>query len=279
MGATLTVLGAGSILPRAGYGCAGYALRGEPGGAVTLLDCGPGSVRALGSAGIALGDVRRVVLSHFHPDHCLDVFALAFARRNPGFDALRARAPLSLRGPRGLAAVVRPPSEWPLARWVTEEGADVVEVEVDAEGRGGFEADGWRFSCVRTLHTPEALAWRVDLPDGSSLAYSGDTGETPAVAELARGVDLFVCECSFAEEEAVEHHLTPAGAGRLAAAAGCRRLLLTHFYPGLAPEEARGAAGAVFDGPILAAHDGLEVPLGAVSGSGGPSAAPLGAPS
>ena len=46
--AELVVLGAGSILPRAGYGCAGYALRPTPDGALTLFDCGPGSLRALG---------------------------------------------------------------------------------------------------------------------------------------------------------------------------------------------------------------------------------------
>ncbi|HEX6884963.1 MAG TPA: MBL fold metallo-hydrolase, partial [Planctomycetota bacterium] len=97
--AELTVLGAGSILPRAGYGCAGYALRPAPGAPVTLLDCGPGSIRALAAAGIGVGEVRRVVFSHYHLDHCLDLFALAFARHNP---ALAAVGEIELVGPRGL---------------------------------------------------------------------------------------------------------------------------------------------------------------------------------
>ena len=63
MGATLAVLGAGSILPRVGYGCSGYALRPAPGAPVTLLDCGPGSIRALAGVGVELGEVERVVLS------------------------------------------------------------------------------------------------------------------------------------------------------------------------------------------------------------------------
>ena len=58
--ATLHVLGAGSILPRAGYGCSGYALRPAPGEPVTLLDCGPGSIRALGGAGIDVAEIERV---------------------------------------------------------------------------------------------------------------------------------------------------------------------------------------------------------------------------
>ena len=45
---------------------------------------------------------------------------------------------------------------------------------------------------MRTEHSPEALAWRVDLAGGGVLAYTGDTGPNPAVARLARGADLFV---------------------------------------------------------------------------------------
>ena len=98
MAAEWTVLGAGSILPRAGYGCAGHALRSTPGGRVTLFDCGPGTIRALASAGIGLGEVERVAISHFHPDHWLDLLALAFARRNP---ASQPAPRLELVGPRG----------------------------------------------------------------------------------------------------------------------------------------------------------------------------------
>src|SRR5829696_8016387 len=99
MTAQWRVLGAGSILPRAGYGSSAYALQPATGERSTLFDCGPGTLRALGAAGLGLADVERVVISHFHPDHCLDLLALAFARRNP---ALRPVPSLELVGPRGL---------------------------------------------------------------------------------------------------------------------------------------------------------------------------------
>ncbi len=250
--ATLTVLGAGSILPRTGYGCSSYALRPEESGPVTLLDCGPGTTRQLAPAGIELHDVRRVVLSHYHTDHCLDVFALAFARRSP---FLAPPPQLAVYGPRGLDELLGSGGEV-FGRWGRDPARDVHVVEVDGEGRGGFEADGLVFTCARTLHTPNAVAWRVDLPSGESLAYSGDTGENPAVAELARGVDLFVCECSFPDAEAVEHHLTPSSAARLARDAGVKRLVLSHFYPSNDPETARAVAAETFDGPIELARDG-----------------------
>jgi ribonuclease BN (tRNA processing enzyme) len=251
--ALLTVLGAGSILPRAGYGPAGYALESEPGGGVTLLDCGPGSVRALGAAAIALARVERVVLSHYHPDHCLDLAALFFARRNPALESVGGLGPLEVVGPSGLAKVV---AGWRAAfgAWVEDPTANLVELPL--ERPIAHRVPGARWTAVPTAHTPHALAWRADLASGESLAYSGDSGENPAVADLARGADLFVAECSFPDEAAVEHHLTPSSAARLAARAGCQRLVLSHFYPACDPEAARAVAAGIFGGPIELARDG-----------------------
>ena len=257
MSALWKVLGAGSILPRAGYGSSGYALRPADGARWTLFDCGPGTLRALGAAGIALGDVERVVLSHFHPDHCWDVFALAFARRNPNLGDL---GPLELVGPRGLAAwLERGGAVYGARGWTRFEGARVEEV--DPAARGELAREGLALSWTATGHTPEALAWRADLAGGSSVAYSGDSGENQDVAALARGVELFACECSFPDDRAVDHHLTPSSAARLARAAGCRRLLLTHFYPELDPENARAVAARTFAGGIELARDQSEHPL------------------
>jgi ribonuclease BN (tRNA processing enzyme) len=250
--ATLAVLGAGSIQPRAGYGSAGYALCERPGGEVTLLDCGPGSIRMLGALGIGLLDVRRVVLSHYHLDHCLDLFALSFARHNPSLGPL---PELELFGPVGLARLV---GEAPraLGRWANDPRARLHEIRLDPRGRGGFAAGGLRFTCAANGHCPEAVSWRVELADGSSLAYTGDTGISPAVAELARGVDVLLSECSFPDGAGTDNHLTPRSAGELAAAALPGKLVLTHFYPALDPELARVGAGARFDGRIELARDG-----------------------
>jgi ribonuclease BN (tRNA processing enzyme) len=247
----LHVLGAGAILPRVGYGCAGYALEVAPGGPLTLLDCGPGSLRMLAVAGLEVERVTRVVLTHFHTDHWLDLFALYFARRNP----TRVWPELEVIGPRGLRDRVAAASGV-LGAYATDERSRIVEVELDAGGRAGLERDGLRLTCVRTLHAPEALAWRCDLPDGRSLAYSGDSGENPDVADLARGVDLFVCECSFPDTEPTEHHLTPSAAARLARRAEPRRLVLSHFYPHNDPRQALACAARSFDGAIECARDG-----------------------
>jgi ribonuclease BN (tRNA processing enzyme) len=254
---TWAVLGSGSILPRRGHGPAGYALRLAPGGPLTLFDCGPGTLRHLPEVGADLGDVVRVVLSHYHLDHCLDLFALAFARRNPDLGTV---PPLEVIGPRGLGRLCDR-AESALGGWARDPDARFVEVDPAAGEGAGLERDGLRLRWVPTGHTPESVAWRADLPDGTSVAYSGDSPEQPALARLAREADLLVCECSHPDGEGVPGHLTPSGAARLAAAAGARRLLLTHFYPAMDPERARASAAEGFSGPVETARDGLVLEL------------------
>lgn len=249
MGASWTVIGAGSILPREGYGSSGHALRADFGAPVTLFDCGPGTIRSLAAAGIGLEEVERVVLTHFHADHMLDLFALAFARRNPAFAA----PPLELIGPVGLGKRLSGVADV-LGGSTRFEGTELIEVEPGEEPQS-MERDGITLSWVRTQHTAASLAWRADVGP-TSVTYTGDTCEVPEVVELAQGSHLFVCECSFADEHAIPTHLTPSSAARMARDAYVHCLLLTHFYPGLDPLEARAVAARTFEGSIEIAHDG-----------------------
>ena len=257
------MLGAGAILPRKGYGCSGYALRSSDDQGVTLFDCGPGTIRKLADAGIELREVRRVVLSHYHPDHCLDVFALAFARRNPSFrgapgiEVPEVEVPeIEIIGPRGLGELLERGARIYGARtWLELEHARVTEIEPELSG-ATLEREELALSWAPTHHTHESVAWRAEVRGGRSVAYSGDSGEVPELAELARGADLFVCECSFQDAHRTEHHLTPTSAARVATAAACERLLLTHFYPEVDPEEARAVASRTYGGPIELAEDG-----------------------
>lgn len=256
-GPTWTVLGAGAILPRPGYGPSGYALRPAAGAPVTLFDCGPGTLRQLPACGIALTEVERIVLSHYHLDHCLDLFAFAFARRNPG---LASPPHLEVIGPVGLARLGERAAS-SLGAWSRDPSAAFTEVDPADGPARALERGALRLTWVATGHTPEAVAWRADLEGGASVAYSGDSPEEPAVARLARGAGLFVCECSHPDGEAAPGHLTPSAAGRLAASSAARRLLLTHFYPTVDPELARAQAGRFFAGPIELARDGATFEL------------------
>lgn len=101
---------------------------------------------------------------------------------------------------------------------------------------------------------------------GQRAAVVMDTGRCRGAPSLADAADLLVCEATFARsEEALATrygHLTAGQAGRLAAGAGARRLVLTHFsqrYPDVGPllEEARAA----YPGDVVAAEDLGRVPV------------------
>ncbi len=89
-----------------------------------------------------------------------------------------------------------------------------------------------------------------------------DTRLCDAAFALAENADMLVCECTFAgAEAALAHeygHLTAGQAGRIAAEAGARCLVLTHFsqrYDDEATERLGAEAAAAFGGEIVLARD------------------------
>jgi ribonuclease BN (tRNA processing enzyme) len=51
------------------------------------------------------------------------------------------------------------------------------------------------------------------------------------LGDFARGVDLFIAECSFVKDKPVESHLHLAEAMHLCRYTAPERMMLTHFYP------------------------------------------------
>jgi ribonuclease BN (tRNA processing enzyme) len=95
-----------------------------------------------------------------------------------------------------------------------------------------------------------------------SAAFSGDADECDELVELARGVDLFVCDAAFPDEHRVEGHLTPGLAGAHAARAAARTLVLTHFYPECDGCDVAAQARRTFAGEIVAAVDLMQLAAG-----------------
>ena len=97
---------------------------------------------------------------------------------------------------------------------------------------------------------------------GQKVAFVMDTRLCDAVRELADGVDLLVIESTFLHEDvalATEYgHLTAAQAGAVAAEAGVRHLVLTHFSERYHPEDEQrftAEAAAEYTGEITLVHD------------------------
>ena len=216
MGLSLTVLGCSGSYPAPDCPCSGYLVSYE--GTHVAVDLGPGCLANL-QRHLAIPDVTGVVLSHAHPDHWVDLsgFHVALKYRFgreavPVFGTSENRAKALL-----VLGALEPTLDWN----VTGDG--------DRFGIGPL-----RFTVERTDHYIETLALRVDAPDGTALAYSADTGPDWSIARLGRGVDLALVESTYGTDEEAEgiKHLSAGQAGAMARAAGARRCVLTHFWPG-----------------------------------------------
>jgi len=211
-----------------------------------LVDCGATALVAMTRAGVATGDVSTVLVTHLHGDH---FGGLPFLLLEAEHVAKR-RAPLTVAGPPGLAgrlAVVREAfypggGELPFPLEVVELAEGV------ASAVGG--ATVTPFPAVHASGAP-AFMLRIEVA-GRTLAFTGDTGWTGALFDLADGADLLVAECSTFDRPLANHldyRTLLARRGELR----CRRLILTHLGPDVL---ARAEAGGL---EIETARDGLAV--------------------
>ncbi|MDQ4070387.1 MAG: MBL fold metallo-hydrolase, partial [Actinomycetota bacterium] len=180
---------------------------------------------------VALERVDAVVLSHEHPDHWSDLegwnIVLQHFLDRDGFPVY---APAGLKE--------RTYDGMPTVAW--HDVGDGHRVTI-----GTLDAT---FS--RTDHGPETLAVRIEA-GGRSLGYSADTGPGWSLEALGPGLDLSVCEASLpTEQEGVTSHLSARQAGEQARAAGAARLVLTHLWPTIDPDRARGEGAAAFGSDV-----------------------------
>ncbi len=101
------------------------------------------------------------------------------------------------------------------------------------------------------------------LRRGQSLAFVMDTRRCANAVALARDVDLLVCESTYLHadaDKAHDHgHLTAVQAAEIAAEAGARKLVLTHFSQRYNNVEAFVAEARPIFPDVVAARDGMRV--------------------
>jgi ribonuclease BN (tRNA processing enzyme) len=238
----LTVLGcSGSYGAPAGGACSGYLVRA--GDALIWMDCGNGSFANLQQHADP-ADITAVVLTHGHPDHCVDLYSLHVMYKY-GLD----RHGLPVYAPEGIeAALSKLASFGDAFAWHTVADGDKVEV-ADAQ---------LRFS--RTDHPPPTLAVEIEHST-KRLVYTADTGPNWSVEAFGAGADLVLSEATYLHDDIrVPIHLSARQAGELARDAQARRLMITHLWPTIDPlasvEEASEAFGSdvTLAAPHLSTH-------------------------
>lgn len=264
-GRELVVLGTASQAPTRDRNHNGYLLRFD--GFGVLFDPGEGTQRQMALAGVPSSAVDLICVTHLHGDHCLGLpgvlARMSLDGRSGELDILFP-APSELEmavllhaaaGRRTVTPVPVPADEgvvrsgppltvtarWldhsvPTLGWRLDEPAGR-RLDPDALARWGVAGPAvGELLAEGALETAEGVVTldAVSHPrPGRSMALVMDTRPCRGAVELARGVDLLVCESTFLSAEAGladrYGHMTAAQAGALAAEAGARRLVLTHF--------------------------------------------------
>lgn len=243
----LTVIGCAGSFPGPGSPASCYLVEHE--GFRLVLDLGNGSLGVL-QQHIGLEDIDAIVLSHLHADHCLDLCGLYVAQRyHP--EGPRGRIPVW--GPRGTAQ--RMARAYDLA----EDPGMTGEFDFQDLVAGEHRIGPFTVTAARVNHPVEAYGVRVSA-DGQAIVYSGDTGATAALVDLARDADVALIEASCLESRpAPDVHLTARQAAEHAQAAGAGILVLTHLVPWNDPESTWAEARPAFDGELVLATSGLVI--------------------
>ena len=202
-----------------------------------VLDLGNGALGALQRYVDPLA-VDAVLLSHLHADHCVDMTSYYVLRKyHPSGQQPR----IPVWGPKGTARRLARAYDLPRKPGMREEFKFRNFDEP-------FEVGPFRVVPAPVDHPVPAWAMRVEAY-GKVVAYSGDTGPTPNLLDIASGADLFLCEASFlhGDDNPPSLHLTGVEAGETATKAGVERLIVTHVPPWHDAGKLLAEAASAFD--------------------------------
>jgi ribonuclease BN (tRNA processing enzyme) len=276
----LVLLGtAGGPTPKATRAAPAQAI--VVGDRIYLVDCGDGVARQLALAGLPIRQLRAVLITHQHSDHNAGygpLFLLAWAAN--------LATPVDVYGPPPLVDMTErllQAYRFDIELRMADEGrpplAPLIRPrEITSPGEV-FRDDRVRVTAALNDHPPirHSFAYRFDTGD-RSIVISGDTRYSANVIALAKGADVLVHEVVSREfwerpdapqpPDVVRHilasHTDAPDVGRVAAAAGVRTLVLSHFVPTEgpgAPTDEQWLAGVRrhYKGRVVLGRDLMEI--------------------
>jgi len=252
------------------------------GGSAYVVDCGNGIARQLALARVPLPTIRHVLITHHHSDHNADYGTLLLLAWSSGLKTrIDTWGPAPLRRITGLFFDMSAPD---LRVRELDEGKPPLQPLVQPHeivGAGPvFEDVRVKVRCALVNHplVKPAFAYRFDAP-GRSIVISGDTSRSQNLIDLARGADVLVHEVLYLpavdeiagagpdaanlKQHLINSHTSLSEVGKIAAEAGVKTLVLSHFVPAETPEVPDqvwlAAAKAHFSGEVIVGKDLMEI--------------------
>jgi ribonuclease BN (tRNA processing enzyme) len=290
----LRTLGTAGPVPRRGRAQSSDLL--SVNGAHYVIDAGDGVTRRIAQAGIELRDIGIIFITHHHDDHTAGLGTLMSA----AWDRQRTK-PIHVYGPPKTEQLVRAAVQYfaisaeiriadggrtvPIARVFVGHDVGTGVIYQDANIRvTAVENSHFSFHTGPAAGKHKSYSYRFETPD-RVIVFTGDTGHSDAVTELAREADVLVTETCSCEDrkqgmindgrwqamtpaeqdgimrQATQGHMTLDLVGKLAAGAKVRTVVLSHLTQRFGSDDYTPWAEQVkkhFSGRVLVAEDLME---------------------
>jgi ribonuclease BN (tRNA processing enzyme) len=262
-GTRLITLGtSGGPPPRAGRAQSSNVLIVN--GALYVVDAGDGVARRLAKARINVRDVGTIFITHHHDDHTAGLGTLM----SVAWDNQRTK-PINAYGPPGTEALVKAAVQYfgssaeiriadggrtvPIAQVFFGHDVGTGAIYQDANIKvTAVENSHFAFHSGPAAGKYKSYSYRFETPD-RVIVFTGDTGASDAVTELAKGADLLVTETSSFQDrmqrmidngqwqamtsaeqagitrQATQGHMTLDIIGKMAARASVKTAVLSHL--------------------------------------------------
>lgn len=250
---------------------------------VILVDAALGAAAGVVRAGVALGQISAIWITHLHSDHYLELGPLLHTAWTAGLSR-----PIPIYGPKGLDAYWRhfcAAMQFDIDLRIHDEGRpdlrDLVTIHTIDDGQT-HDMGAISVRVMRNDHPPITDSFALRFDGTHQIVMSGDTAPIDAMVAFSAHADLLVHEAMLTAgvdalcarvgngDDRLRTHLmlshAPADAvARIAARAGVKALALNHLIPSddpdFGPADWLREVTPHFTGTFHIGEDGLRIPL------------------
>jgi len=252
----VTILGSGSFIESLDHFGPGYLL--EVDDKKILIDAGSGITLQLLKKRIRTSDLDYIFVTHLHADHTLELVQLMMTYyipvRHRGVEKSKT---VRIIGPKGIKKFI----DNLLTIHNHEKAIDFEGFEI-GEFDSKMEFDSFNVTPFPIEHLGlDANSYRFEH-DGKSVAFTGDASDCQGVRDLAKNVDLLICDSSNSKERKPDKvHLNTQEIADIATEGNVKKVILSHLLPDGFGKDLVSEVKETFSGEVILANDLMEIKL------------------